>query len=268
MALAGFGLSSGAGVVAGCYGVLAYLVLALQPTTDHRPPTNRKTAEPQNRRIAIAPQQGDSRSPTPDPRPLLTRSPAHWLLSGAIPFTAPFIAAWMLVGASVAGGVALLAGAAWLTMLLSSLAAALAPDTLAHDKRRPLLVAAGTSVLLGVAAPLVVLTLIQPVVEQLQGGLTPYGDVNIWPWIGLASVDSARAQVTTLPSIAVVALMLVLSALVYLIARLRDTWAPADAVAASALRPAELLASLRAEVPWLAALAPRPADEEQHVDGE
>ncbi|MFL5802757.1 MAG: hypothetical protein ACJ8CR_13575, partial [Roseiflexaceae bacterium] len=39
MALAGFGLSSGAGVAAGCYAMLAYLVLALQPTTDDRRPT-------------------------------------------------------------------------------------------------------------------------------------------------------------------------------------------------------------------------------------
>ncbi len=233
MALAGFGLSSGAGVAAGCYAMLAYLVLALQPTTDDRRPT---TDDPQ----------------LDSPAHPLTRSPAHWLLSGAIPFTAPFVAAWMLVGASVAGGVTLLAGAAWLAMLLNGLAAALARDTLAHDEQRPLLVAA----------------LIQPVVEQLQGGLTPYGDVNIWPWIGLASVGSARAQVTTLPSIAVAALMLVLTALVYLIARLRDTWARADTAAAAASHPAELLASLRAEVPWLAALGPRPADEEQRVDGE
>ncbi len=104
----------------------------------------------------------------------------------------------------------------------------LAGGSQAHSERRPSPIAAGASVLLGVGAPLVVLALIQPVVEQLQGGLTPYGDVNIWPWIGLASIDSARAQVTTLPSIAVAALMLVLSALVYLIARLRDSWQPTD----------------------------------------
>jgi hypothetical protein len=174
----------------------------------------------------------------------------------------------MLVGASVAGGVALLAGVAWLAMLLNSLAAVLAGGLQAHSDRRPLLIAAGASVVLGVGAPLVVLALIQPVVEQLQGGLTPYGDVNIWPWIGLASIDSARAQVTTLPSIAVAALMLVLSALVYLIVRLRDSWAPADDDAGPAPPLGELLAQLRAEVPWLAALGPRPAGEERRVDGE
>jgi hypothetical protein len=262
MALAGFGLSSGAGIAAGCYAVLAYLVLALPKIED-------RGWRMEDRRSSIL----DPRSSILDPQPpspahRLTGSPTHWLLSGAVPCTAPFVAAWMLVGASVAGGVTLLAGAVWLAMLLNGLAAALARDTLVHEERRPLLVAAGASVLLGVAAPLVVLALIQPVVEQLQGGLTPYGDVNIWPWIGLASVDSARAQVTTLPSIAVAALMLVLSALVYLIVRLRDTWAPAGAATDSAPRLGELLASLRAEVPWLAALGPRPAGEERHIDGE
>jgi hypothetical protein len=277
-------------LAAGCYGVLAYLVLALQPTADQRSleqrTNNKQQKEPENREPRTENRGSgiedrrwkiddgrSSNTPTRssilDPRSsIFNRSPAHWLLSGAIPFTAPFVAAWMLVGASVAGGVALLAGAAWLAMLLNGLAAALAHETLAPDQRRPLLIAAGASVLLGVAAPLVVLALIQPVVEQLQGGLTPYGDVNIWPWIGLASVDATRAQVTTLPSIAVAALMLVLSALVYLIARLRDTWAPASTATAPAPRLRELLASLRAEVPWLDALGPRPADEEQRVDGE
>ncbi len=49
MALAGFALGSGAGIVAGCYALLAYLVLALphdrRPTTDHRRPQDRLTLE-------------------------------------------------------------------------------------------------------------------------------------------------------------------------------------------------------------------------------
>jgi hypothetical protein len=174
----------------------------------------------------------------------------------------------MLVGASVAGGVALLAGAAWLVVLLSGLTAALG-GALAGSDRRALLVAAGTSVALGVGAPLFTSALIQPVIEQLQGGLAPYGDVNIWPWVGLATIDAAHTPVTTLPSIAVAAFMLVLSALVYLIARLRGAWAPETTPAGTpAAEFGALLASLRDEVPWLGALAPRPADEERRVDGE
>ena len=225
LALAGMGLGTGAGVAAGCYGLLAYMILALQPATDPGPRFDKLT----NRR-----DEGDRR-PTTDESALpeaaaslphvFTPSALHWLLSGAIPFTAPFVAAWMLVGASVASGVALLSGAAWLILLLNGVTTTLPNDTAPPDARRPLIVAATASVLLGVGAPLGVVALIQPVIEQLQGGLTPYGDINIWPWVGLATIDATHTPVTTLPSIAVAALMLVLSALVYLIARLRDTWA-------------------------------------------
>jgi len=256
LALAGMGLGTGAGVAAGCYGLLAYIILALRPMTA-------ESALPEA--AASLPHR-------------FTPSPLHWLLSGAIPFTAPFVAAWMLVGASVASGLALLSGAAWLILLLNGVTTTLPNDTAPPDARRPLIVAAAASVVLGVGAPLVVVALIQPVIEQLQGGLTPYGDINIWPWVGLATIDAAHTPVTTLPSIAVAALMLVLSALVYLIARLRNTWAtlapageadhPTSTVEGAPHRLSGLLAHLRDEVPWLGAIEPRAADEERRVDGE
>jgi hypothetical protein len=278
LALAGLGLSTGAGIAAGCYGVLAYLVL-VSPTATAAPKNKEQRTE--NKELIVeeprttdhGPQTTDTQPPNGYPtrnHPMGTRHatlPFHWLLSGAIPLTAPFVAAWMLVGASVAGGVVLLAGAAWLVVLLSGLTVAL-DGTPAAD-RRALLVAAGASVVLGVGAPLITAALIQPLIEQLQGGLIPYGDVNIWPWVGLATIDAAHTPVTTLPSIAVAALMLVLSALVYLVARLRGAWAP-EAAQADAPAPGlrTLLASLRDEVPWLGTLASRPANEEPRVDGE
>src|SRR6185503_11553786 len=88
--------------------------------------------------------------------------------------------------------------------------------------RRTLLGAGITSIVLGVGAPPIARLLILPVVAQLQGGLTPFGDLNIWPWVGVATSDSAHTQVTTLPSIAIALLMLVLTALVYVVARLRQ----------------------------------------------
>jgi hypothetical protein len=251
LALAGLGLGTGAGIAAGCYGVLTYLVLIV----------GRETRDWRLEIGDLAPRSPISNLQSPI-------SNAHWLLSGAIPLTAPFVAAWMLVGASVAGGVALLAGAAWLVVLLSGLTAALAGAEV-EASRRARLLAAGASVALGVGAPLITLLLIQPVIEQLQGGLSPYGDVNIWPWVGLATIDAGHTPVTTLPSIAVAAFMLVLCALVYLIARLRGVWAPvATPGDAPAPNLGALLASLRDEVPWLGALAPRPADEERGVDNQ
>jgi hypothetical protein len=255
LALAGIGLSTSAGIAAGCFGVLTYLVLSV-PTLQRPRAIDHATLPPRQHAI-------------------LSFTP--WLLSSAVPGSAPFVAAWMLMGASVAGGVALLAGAAWLAALLHGLATALWGEPGREGARQPL-AAAVASLLLGIGAPLVVAGLIQPVVAQLQGGLTPYGEVNIWPWVGLATSDSAHTQVTTLPSIAIAALMLVLSALVYVVERLRS-FRGDDGQAGSGEQSADaddtmaplglntLLYSLRDEVPWLGGLlGPDPRGQGQRRD--
>ncbi|HEU5102026.1 MAG TPA: hypothetical protein VFU22_23550 [Roseiflexaceae bacterium] len=251
LALAGLGLSTSAGVAAACYGVLAYLVLAI----------GYKDWRVANRDDLVDNPLSNPHPPTPIPLP--------WLLSSAIPLTAPFVAAWMLIGAGVAGGVALLAGVAWLVALLHGLMLALRGDEAPAQARRQLLVAGATSLLLGVGAPLIVRALIRPVVGQLQGGLTPYGDANIWPWVGLAASDSAHTQVTTLPSIAIALLMLVLSALVHVVARLRRLRRADEQGAPPDRAPATTLSNLRDEVPWLGGLlGPDPGSQRQPGDGE
>jgi hypothetical protein len=258
LALAGLGLATSAGIVAGCYGLLVYLVLAVGSATAPGP---------------NAADQAEASAPG------VGQTSRRWLLSGAIPFTAPFVAAWLLIGAGHAGGVILLSGVVWLVALINALTTALTIGT-ERAATRALTVAAAASVALGIGAPLVVLLLIQPVVEQLQGGLTLYGDVNIWPWVGLATIDAGHTPVTTLPAIAIAGLMLVLSALVYLIVRLRGVSAPPTALSehdaqADAAQVADdprqrlydLLASLRSEVAWLGGGAGT-ADEERPVDGE
>ncbi len=262
LTLAGLGLGTSAGIAAGCYGMLAYLVLIRRSATGGQP----DTLEPGQPRAADDQDLGNDGWTTA----------MSWLVSGAVPLTAPFVAAWMLVGAAAAGGVTLLAGVAWLVTLLNALTTAMshAPRPAA---RQSLAVGAALSVVLGVGSAPLVRWLIAPVVAQLQGGLTPYGDINVWPWVGLAASDSAHRQVTSLPSIAVAALMLVLSALVYLVARLRDirAVAPQAAGVVEAVRPATqpdpetLLRHLLAEVPWLGgAPGPAPDGEEQRGDGE
>jgi len=237
MALAGIGLGTSAGIAAACFCLLAILVLAASVSGD--------LAEHEH---ANFPDQPSSPS-------LIA-----WLLAGVFPFSAPFVAIWMLIGASVAAGVPLLAGGAWLVVLLNGLTIAL------WGTPRPIrfhIALAALSVGLGVGAPLIARVLIQPVVAQLQGGLTPYGDIAIWPWIGLATNDAAHIQVATLPSIAIALLMLVLAALVYVVARLRDTYAsvlpmpPGDHEMPAASGPGlrdSLLRNLRDEVPWLGLL--------------
>lgn len=246
LALAGVGLGTSAGMVASSFAVLASLLVAAVINS----PPEKETRRQGNG----SPESALSVSQPPD----LLVSAAGWALTTAFPFTAPFVAAWMLIGAGLAGGVALLAGLAWLVALALGLAAALWGPPGAGAPGRVLLGLAALSVSLGVGAPLAVPWLIRPAVEQLQGGLTPYGEVNVWPWVGLAASDAAHTQVTALPSIAVALLMLVLCALVYVVARLR---ASGGTSAPDALDPAAesadrdwLLRSLRAEVPWLALL--------------
>lgn len=244
LALAGVGLGTSASIAAACFTMLVAVVLV----------ASAETQLDDDYREAMRPgDEKTNRSPI-SLSPSLVVSFAGWLLTTAFPFAGPFVAVWMLMGAAVAGGVGLLAGLAWLVALALGLAAALWGPP---NARRPLLPA--LSLALGIGAPLVVLWLILPVVQQMQGSLTPYGDVNIWPWIGLASADAAHTQVTTLPSIAVALLMLVLCALVYVVARLREAGRPA--VEGSALDRAseqgteeEILRELRAQVPWLALL--------------
>jgi hypothetical protein len=268
LALAGFGLGTGAGIAAGCYGLIAYLLLMASAAAPER-------AVPS----AVEGDAPEFDTLTSHAAAQLRRV-APWLLTPAVPFSAPFVACWMLLGAAVAGGVSLLGAVAWLVALLGAVAGAI--RLIGGSGRETL--GGLVSLLLGILAPALVLALIQPVIEQLQGGLSVYGDVNIWPWVGLASVDSSRRGVTALPSVAVAALMLVLCALVYLVVRLREegqeTGPGGSSGSGDASRPEEdgavepggalpgsraraILSLLRAEVPWLGA---RPRREEHPGD--
>lgn len=219
--LAALGLGTSAGVAAACYGLLSYILLVAGGWVG---------------------QAG---------APAVTGQAARWpwLFSSAFPFAAPFAASWMLIGASMAGGVPLLAGGLWLAALLAGLAWAvwgLPAD--GAGLHRAVALASAT---LGVGAPLVVQAWIEPVAAQLQAGLGPYGEIHIWPWIGLATNDAAHIPVATWPSLALALLMLVLCALVYTLARLRAS-APAELPAVSCSPDRAVLRALYHEVPWLA----------------
>lgn len=73
--------------------------------------------------------------------------------------------------------------------------------------------AAACSAGMGMGAPLLLMALLAPVTARLEGGLTPFGEIVVWPWAGLIAFDTTRQPVATLPSLALVGLMLVLSAL-------------------------------------------------------
>lgn len=196
LALAGAGLGSGAGVILSGYGMLTWPVVRL----------------------------GLSRPAGPR-RPL-------WLLAGAVPLTAPFMVAWMGVAAAVAGGLTVLAAAIWAAALLAAVAVVrlatgqrppsdpATPPAATWGGRAPSGLAGLLSAALGLGAPLAVIGLLGPVVDQLQGGLTPFGEIVLWPWAGLIAYDAARQPVATMPSVALGALMLILSALCWVALRL------------------------------------------------
>lgn len=211
LALAGAGLGSGAGVTVAGYALLAWPLV----------------------RLGLGAGQG----------------PWLWLLAGAVPLTAPFMLAWMAVAAAVAGGLTLLAAALWAAALLAAspvvrlaraataqggatgLGAGEGAETgdtetggqqgsVGVSDRRAGLAAGALSLALGLGAPAVIAGLLGPLVAQLQGGLTPFGTLELWPWAGLLALDAGRQPAATLPSLALAALMLVLSALCWVGLRL------------------------------------------------
>ncbi len=208
-ALVGIGLGSGAGIVAACYALLGYLVLLAAERSKDWP-------------VAV---------------------------SGAMPFGALFAASWMLIGASMAGGAAVLASVLWLAALLGGLGWALWGASPAG--RAPGVASAG----LGIGAPLLVRTLLGPVAGQLAGGLSPYGDFSTWPWVGLAATHAAQTPVASWPVIAAALLLLVVLAFLALVARSR----PALPATQQAHAGEAALAELYEHVPWLALLLGAPA---------
>lgn len=202
LALAGAGLGSSAGIAASLYALTVAPLLAFgaaSATPQEAPP-----------------------APTAEPGPATVgwhswlRPWEPWLLSCAFPLAAPFVAVWMAVGAAATAGVTALAVALWAAALLDALATArrLADGIPASNLR--IFTAAWLSLILGAATPVVFSLLLQPAVAQLAGGLTPFGDIAIWPWAGLLALDSARRTVAALPSLALVGLMLAIGAMAWL----------------------------------------------------
>ena len=188
LAIAGAGLGSGAGVTLAGYALLTWPVV----------------------RLGLARPGG----------PAWTR----WFFTGAVPLSAPFVAAWLAVAAAVAGGLSLVAVAFWGAALLVAVTTSrLAVPVVSAANPAPHggpSTAAILSLILGLGSPLVVLGLLEPLVAQLQGGLTPFGELALWPWAGLIALNAARQPVATLPSLALTALMILLTALGWVLMRL------------------------------------------------
>ena len=142
---------------------------------------------------------------------------ALWIL----PFSMSFVAFWSLIAAVLASGMSILAGGVWLGMLVLTLHSALQMQH--YVELRITYVSMG----LALFSPLLYSLLIPPVVEQLQGGLTPYGTLTSWPWLGLAAANAGNRGVMALPIIGLAALLIVLMSALYLLSggRASGEWA-------------------------------------------
>lgn len=212
-ALLSLALGSSAGVAAGGYGLLSYLLPATALFL--RPP-------PQS-------------------------SWLKWSLAGVMPLTAPFVATWLAIGAAVASAAPLVAMGSWLSMLLVGITLALRPHLWAGPGR----LLAATSIVAGVCSPLLIEFLVMPAVARLQGGLSPLGDLVIWPWVGLGMRNSGGQEVATLPSLLVAALLVVLLAIVYLLGRLLGGGDGRQEPAQHEQPDESLWEAIRREVFWL-----------------
>jgi hypothetical protein len=68
--------------------------------------------------------------------------------------------------------------------------------------------------------PLLTEAIMAPVVEQLDPGLTPFGLLEVWPWIGVGALDSAHSRTALLPGVALAPLFVVVLAITWLLQRL------------------------------------------------
>jgi hypothetical protein len=151
-----------------------------------------------------------------------------WLISGAVPITLPFVAIWLAMSAALGAGVVLAAGLFWLLGLSNAITILrLAPKSSKAEAGfdwatlwRGSGIFASLSLLFGIWMPGLLDQIILPVARQLQGGLTPYGDLTVWPWLGISALNSGRQQIAALPSLVLAALMAILCALAWLTARL------------------------------------------------
>lgn len=137
-----------------------------------------------------------------------------------LPLVVGWLALWLGSAAALAGGVPLLAAAFWgLTLLVTLNTTWQAAAGRAVARWRSWLVAL-LSLFLTLAFPRLLLGLLQPVWTQLGAGLTPFGRITLWPWMGLSVRNAGSQTVATLPSLALAGMMLVAAALGYLLMRL------------------------------------------------
>lgn len=143
-----------------------------------------------------------------------TGQPMQGVGSGAIA-----LALWWAAAAAAAAGAFLLAamvGLAGLTVIFALISSPHVPAPAGWAARVVGTLSLTSAVLV---MPVVTRFAAVPVVDQLDPGLTPFGLLDVWPWIGVGALDAAHRRVAILAGPVVAMLALVLLAAIWLLLR-------------------------------------------------
>jgi hypothetical protein len=133
-----------------------------------------------------------------------------------------FLAAWWTTAAASSGRAFLLAALVWLAGCIgtAALVCHYPQDRPQRMNGAPLLLVCLLAGLTMAFTPLVTRFVARPVIDQLDPGLTPFGLLDDWPWIGVAALDPGHLRTELWPSVALVPLFLVPLAVIWLLLRI------------------------------------------------
>lgn len=168
-----------------------------------------------------------------------------------VPISVLLFAAWWAAAAAAGARSMLPAAAAWITGSAGSVAIVLWPRSTRDGRFH----ADGWDVLLilllvsaGVTSGALTRFAAEPVAAQLGAGLSAFGLIDTWAWIGVAGLDPGHHRVAMLPVVPLVMLLMVLVAAAWLTRRL---WVRRSAAPSQAQPAAVELAGVARHVWWL-----------------
>ena len=128
---------------------------------------------------------------------------------------------WWTAGAAAAAGGFLVAAMVSFAGIALAVTVTIGPKAAAlrGTDRIGTIGAAGLGLLLMLFAPAITRFVALPVIDQLGAGLTAFGLLEVWPWIGIGIQDAGHRRVAVTPSVALVALLGVIVAVLWLLLR-------------------------------------------------
>ena len=162
--------------------------------------------------------------------------------AGPFPPLAGFWGLWLAGGAALAGGVPLFLALWWITALLLCGVALQVRSGVAVPTLGVL------ALLAGLALPLLLHRVVEPMLQGLGAGLTPYGRAVPLPWIGVQVRDAGAVTATTAPGLVIGTLFVLAAAVAWL--GLRFVRPAAIEAQSGAIKDATLWKIVLRRMPW------------------